>query len=403
MALQNFHIGGCELQLLSLCRALRKYNVELFVIHSRTAGSQKTLSLEGVQFLYIPWICLKLRIIPYYLRYLFRCKVGAIPHLFHCHVPAPFTEQVLWFAQEQKIPAVLKITVEGEVPALQKKSQERLSLPACFRYLFRRVPLSLKKEALENALFGKERLQTYSRVDRYISINPNIQEELERFLIDRARIASIPNGVDAERFKPVSEKEKREIKRALGLPVDLQYIVMAARFAERKRYEDLIFAWSLLASSYPDHCLLLIGDGEERVRCERLVDCLGLSSKALFAGEQVEMEKYFQVTRLFAFTSRLEGLPNVLLEAMSSALPIVATSIGGIREIVTHLQEGMLFAPGDRKALAESIKYLLDHPEEGMKMGAAARKKILSEYAFEQIAPQFAALYDSLLQPEAAL
>lgn len=397
MALHSFHVGGCELQLLSLCKELRKYNIELLVLYSHTRGSQIPSPIEGVKFSAVPWIFQKCRIVPLYLHYLFKWKRGKNPDLFHCHALSPFVEQTLQFAQRRAIPTLVKITTEGEVSSLKKKIQERQSFLSWMAMLFTKSPFAKKKAALENCLFGKHRWRYYSHVDRYISINPNIHRELERFPLEKNTIVSIPNGVDPGRFKPILEEEKRAVKKELGLEVDQNYIVMAARFIERKRFPDLIFAWNQIASHYPQHTLLLIGEGLERPSCEQLVKDLRLSSRVIFTGVRAQMEKYLQAASLFVFTSRLEGLPNVILEAMASSLPIIATSIAGIQEIIEAPKQGILYPPGDREALLRSLRDCLDHPEEGKRRGRAAREKILENYALEKIAPRFISLYEEIV------
>ncbi len=367
MTLHAFQVGGCELQLLSLAKALKNHGVDLIILYSRVAGSVSYKSAGELEFFEIPRMLYKPRLIPLYLSYLFRWKLKSLPLLFHCHAISYFTEQILSFAQSKKVPTMVKVATGGDVTALKNR-------------------------------IGKIGFRTYAQVDRYLSINPSIQRELEDFPIAKGKIASIPNAVDPARFFPIGEREKVSLKESLGLPRQSRFITMVARFVERKRYEDLIRAWAEIAAKYPMHMLLLVGDGEERPNCEHLAEQLNIQDRVIFAGEQRDTARYFQVTDLFAFTSRLEGLPNVVLEAMSSELPILASAIPGVEEIIVPFRNGLLFPPLDVAAIVRSLTYLLAHPEEARKMGIAARKKILEEFSFEKIAPKFCALYEELAQ-----
>ncbi len=396
MAIHSFHVGGCELQLLNLCKELQELAIEPIIIYSKTANSQRFHSTEELKFYYVPAIFYKFRIVHFYLHYLFRWKIGRMPDLFHCHASSRFTEQVLWFAQMCHIPTLVKITTGGHVTEIKEKIEQRIGIGAIIRRFLSRSH-KIKEIHIENALFGKHRFDTFSKVNGYLCINPSIQEELESFPIHNDKLFPIPNGVNSDRFKPVPEVEKGAIKKSLGLPHEMRYIMMPVRFVSRKRICDLIHAWANIESNYPSHLLLLVGDGIERQAMEQLAENLGIRGRIIFAGMQSNLEKYFQITDVFAFTSQLEGLPNAVLEAMSSALPIVATSIAGIKEIIVPNLEGILFPPGEVTALTHSLTYLLDHPEEARKMGAAAREKILKEYSFAIIAPRFNTLYRKLL------
>ena len=397
MTLHTFHVGGCELQLLKLCKALREHPLQLMIVYSYVATSEKKITVDGVMCYCVPWVIQKCRLTHFYLAYLFRWKVKRLPQVFHCHAVSPFTEQVLGFAQKKNIPALVKVANGGHIEQLKQKCSERDSVWAWLKQIVKKEPFHVKKSRLENALFGRWRYSTYANASGYLSINPSIFGELERFPIQKKRIFPIPNGVDTDRFRPIDQKRKIALKQELGLPIDREWIVAIGRLVERKRFEDLILAWSAIEADYPDRSLLFIGDGPERAPLERLAQRLRIDARVRFEGMQNGLERYYQIAHLFVFPSRLEGLPNVVLEAMSSACPIVASHIPGICEVLESEKEGILFPPMDIAALKEAMRRMLDHPDQAARFGLAARQKALDCYSFQKIAPQFAGLYKKFI------
>jgi len=391
MALHSFHIGGCELQLLSLCREILQHGFEPIILYSSTKGSFHPKRDGNLQFFHIPKVFYFTRLIPLYLKFLFGWKLKRLPDLFHCHGYAPFAEQIVEYARDSNIPTIVKFTTDGEVTSLRRGIENKIKLADLLSQR------SFKRSRLEKYLFGKNRLSTVLKVDRFVCINPTILSELLRFPIDRNKLIQIPNGVDVNRFKPVAAAEKDRIKISLGLSPSVSYILCAARFVERKRIGDLIEAWAAIEAFYPTRELVLVGDGELRSELAQLVRKLNIQRRVVFPGMKESLELYYQSSDLFVFPSSLEGLPNVILEAMSTALPVIATAISGIQELIQSGVNGVLFTPTDIQGLIASIRYVFEHPLEASRMGKAARETILLNYSFDKIGPRFASFYRNLM------
>lgn len=391
MALHSFHIGGCELQLLSLCSEIKQLGIEPIILYSSTKGSFHPKKDGKIQFYHIPKIFYFTRLIPIYLKFLFRWKLRRQPDLFHCHGYAAFAEQVVEYAKSVNIPTVVKFTTDGQVTKLRNEIDSKIKLSDL---LFRG---QITRSRIRKYLFGKNRFSIFSKIDRFLCINSTIFHELLDFPIEQSKLIPITNGVDVARFRPVSPAEKNRIKTSLGLSPSHCYILCAARFVERKRIGDLIEAWAAIESLYPSHQLLLAGDGEQRGKLELLVKKFNIQRRVHFAGMKDNLECYYQSSDIFIFPSRLEGLPNVILEAMSSALPIIATSISGIRELIQSGVNGLLSSPADIEGLTKSLQFVIDHPSEAVRMGRAARETILANYSFNKIGPRFSSLYRELL------
>ena len=142
------------------------------------------------------------------------------------------------------------------------------------------------------------------------------------------------------------------------------------RLDEIKRQDLLIRAFGAVRARFPEVHLLLVGDGPRRDELRGLAEGLGLSDCVHFTGYQAEPEKSLQAMDLFALTSRSEGMPLSVLEAWAAGLPVVASRVGGLPELIEHGQTGLLFAPDDETELARVLGELVAEPGGAEQIGA---------------------------------
>ena len=184
------------------------------------------------------------------------------------------------------------------------------------------------------------------------------------------RVELIYHGVDLRMFRPALER--RDHSEPL--------IVSVGRLVEKKGFDDLLSACSLLAATGRKFRCEIYGEGPWRRDLEALRDGLGLGEIVKFSGERTQRElvPIYQRADVFALTPRVtddsdrDGVPNVLVEAMACGIPIVSTLVGGIPELVSHDTNGLLAKSNDAGAIAACLEFLLDHPEERKRLGAAA-------------------------------
>jgi glycosyltransferase involved in cell wall biosynthesis len=119
-----------------------------------------------------------------------------------------------------------------------------------------------------------------------------------------------------------------------------------------------------------------------------------------FAGRVDDAGRYFQAADLFVLPSSTEGLSNSLLEAMSCALPVLATNVGGAPDVIEQDIHGHLIPPDDLDALQQGLETLLADQSLRFRLGAAARKRILSDFSLDSVSERISALYHRLLNPE---
>jgi glycosyltransferase involved in cell wall biosynthesis len=217
-------------------------------------------------------------------------------------------------------------------------------------------------------------------------------EKLKSLLVDQyhippEHIKMIYNGVDTDFFTPQSTGNNS------GNPV----ILSIGRLAPDKNQETLIDAFRLVLQDHPDAELWLVGDGPRRSFLEkRLQQTLPPRQFSLFPA-QVDIRPFLHQATLFALSSVTEALPNVVLEAMATGLPVVATQVGGLPEIVLPGQSGWLVPPREPALMAEAIKQLLADPDRRRSFGKAGRERVERNFSFNVMVRRHEALFDACL------
>lgn len=205
----------------------------------------------------------------------------------------------------------------------------------------------------------------------------------------------IPNGIPLSEFGPNAETRAR-IRRELGIPSDAYVVGSVGRLAPEKDYALMVRAMTSLwnaprgASGAPAY-LVLVGDGPSRGEIERAVP-ESARARCIFTGVRKDVADVLTAFDVFSLTSRTEGLPLVIPEAMTTALPVVATAVGGLPSIVPE-EVGMLAPYGDADALARAMLALRDDPERRRCMGEAARGHAHRSFSLEKMTDRYESLY----------
>ena len=196
-------------------------------------------------------------------------------------------------------------------------------------------------------------------------------------------VQTIHNGIDLERFSPAG-------------PAPDGPAVIVARLAPEKDVATLLRAAAVARSAQPDFRLEIAGDGPCRTELERLAAELGLADGVRFLGPVRDVPALLRRARLFVLSSLTEGISLTLLEAMASALPVVATRVGGNGEVVTEGETGLLIPAGDPAALAEGMLALWNDPGRRVEMGRAARRRVEEEFDVRRMVARYENLYEQL-------
>ncbi len=251
---------------------------------------------------------------------------------------------------------------------------------------------------------GLRRLLRY-RTWRAITVTTSIHERLQRLgALPWGRSAVIANGIPTSEYERVRTGSFRKILRArYGIPERAFVVGSVGRLAPEKNYSLLLQAVASLraSASDPDDApfLVLVGDGLERPRLEAQTHQLGLDLCVRFAGFQADVASWLGCLDVFCLPSLTEGLPLTLLEAGAASLPLVATDVGGNREIVQEGVNGFLVASGDTAGLTNALNRLRNDPSLRIRMGQQAQEIVARQYAADAMLDRYEALYQELLRP----
>jgi glycosyltransferase involved in cell wall biosynthesis len=233
--------------------------------------------------------------------------------------------------------------------------------------------------------------------DELVTVSPRVRADLLALGIGRPdRFSVVPLGLDLERFENV-ERHRGGLRRELGLDSARPLIGIVARLVPIKAHEVFLAAARTLASRREDARFLIVGDGERRAELERLAAELGLGSTVTFLGWRGDLDRIYADLDLVVLTSRNEGSPVALIEAMAAGCTVVSTRVGGVPDVIEDGTTGRLVPPDDPTAIAHAMGDLLADAGLRRRLSAAARPWALSHYGSARLVRDVDQLYTRLL------
>ncbi len=229
----------------------------------------------------------------------------------------------------------------------------------------------------------------YRFATRIVANSPSASRILFDEGVPTTRVNVIPNGLDGAAY--ADRVSRGPISR----------VVTVANLRPEKRHETLIVAASLLAQSCPGLRYRIVGDGSRRHDLEALARIKGVDHIIEFTGHRDDIPAVLSSSDLFVLPSRSEAFPNGVIEAMAAALPVVASAVGGLRDLIDPGRTGILVPPDDPQLLAAALKGLYEDPGRAWEIGAAARGEVLARYSFERMVSAFEDLYEAMLREHA--
>jgi len=254
---------------------------------------------------------------------------------------------------------------------------------------------------------GRRRRYRYVRriyrpfVTRYVTLSRHLEEYLERQVgVEAARISQIYNGVDTERFRPVSGTRPAIPGCPFGEPG--QWLVgtvgrMEAIKDPLNLARAFVRALELQPAAAKQLRLILVGDGALRTEVGAVLDRAGVRERVWFAGERDDVPEVMRGLDCFVLPSLAEGVSNTILEAMASRLPIVATSVGGNSELIESGMTGTLVPPANSEALAAAMLGYFNEQPTARRHARAARHAAESRFSLVRMAADYASLYERSL------
>lgn len=232
-------------------------------------------------------------------------------------------------------------------------------------------------------------------VDAYAVVTPALAAVARKNReCDPARLSVVPNGIDVTVFAPSAEGRHRT-RAELQIPTEASVVGTVGRLAPEK--DQALLVRAMLPLLGPMRHLVIVGDGPEREALAALIRSSGRERYVHMTGARDDVALLLPAFDVFALPSRTEGLPLVLLEAMSTELVVVASAVGGIPDLVEHGATGFLIAPGECAPLTARIASLFDDRHGARQVGRVARQRVLDRHSLGRMAAGYEALYRSVV------
>jgi sugar transferase (PEP-CTERM/EpsH1 system associated) len=356
--------GGMEFGVLKLVNGLSPDRIANAVCSTNPAGDMKALLQPNAALFELRR---RAGNDPRLVRDLYRLFKRERPDIVHTHAWGTLVEGLL-AARMAGVPVV----VHGEHGTLQLRARQR--------WVQRRA---------------------WAAADQVLSVSSRLAERMAaetRFPLDRIRV--IRNGVDLTRF---GGRNRAAARAALQLDAGTRVAVAVGRLVPVKDHSSLLEAAELMARQSRGFTLLLAGDGPLRSALTERANALGLSDFVRVLGHRADIEVVLNAADVFVQSSVSEGLSNTILEAMASALPVVATRVGGADEMVEQGVTGLLVEPSSAPALAAALGSLLFDAPRARTMGEAGRIRAESEFSLGGMMRRYEALYARLASEKCAL
>ena len=243
---------------------------------------------------------------------------------------------------------------------------------------------------------GRARLRfVLAKADAVIPSCPEATKALEAAGVSPDKIERIPNGVDAHRFFPANEDEKRVLKRSFGVPEHAFVAIAVARLVPKNDVACALEAWKRVCVSHPESVLIIVGNGPEGPRLSAYADTELDGRSVIFTGgtPRDDVARLLRTADVYVSYSRSEEASDAMLEAMSSGLPVIAASRPGADQLVRHSKNGFVFDPDHPMDGADYLLRLAEDPALLTSMSITARDDVESRHSFEQIALRVEQLY----------
>lgn len=252
----------------------------------------------------------------------------------------------------------------------------------------------------QSAFIALERLLA-RRTDVLVAVSPEVRDELVDLGVGKpAQYRVIPLGLDLAPFLAIGtggrsggNEAEGKLRAALGLGPDVPLAGIPGRLVPVKDHETLFSA----LATVPDVHLAVLGDGELRQTLEGMAHSLGIAGRTHFTGWWEDMPGALADLDVVVLSSRNEGTPVALIEALAAGRPVIATDVGGVRHVVQDSETGWLAPPGDPAALAELLRRVLEHRELAARLAAEGRRRVAQRFGQANMIASHVALYQELL------
>lgn len=254
------------------------------------------------------------------------------------------------------------------------------------------VVLSRRVDNPEPAWWARYKYRLY---DRVITISQGIRAVLLHAGVDATRVVCVPSAVDTQRFQP--QADHAWFAQEFGLTPGQPVVAMIAQLIPRKGHRYLLAALPQILQAVPQARFLIFGQGPLEDELRHAIAAAGLEEVVRWCGFREDLARILPCLNLVVHPAEMEGLGVSLLQAAACGIPIVASAVGGIPEVVRHEQNGLLVAAGDVPALAADIRHLLLHPDVAATFGKSGRALVEREFSLAAMVAGNLRVYQEIL------
>ena len=236
-------------------------------------------------------------------------------------------------------------------------------------------------------------------VDAHICVSQGVADySINVGKLNPAKIRVIPNGVDYERFANAQPADLSEF----GIAVDHKTVLCVGRLDPQKGVMALLDAFATLSKQMPDTHLLFAGEGPLRAKAEAFVRHAGLQNRVHLAGRRADVAELMQAADCLVLASRWEGMPNVVLEAMSAGLPAVTTPVEGVDELIRDKVTGRILKGDDPATLLAGIRETLEDGTPSLAWAKAAQEVVEKDFTWERVASEYDAVFRQAIESKSS-
>jgi glycosyltransferase involved in cell wall biosynthesis len=286
-------------------------------------------------------------------------------------------------------------THSSKAGALGRVAARRAGVPAVV-HTFHGFPFNQFQSAVRRQAYIAIERRLGRVTDAFLAVGGAVAAEAIRLRIAPAeRTLVIASAIETD-IVPITPGSRREARRLLGLPPHARVVGTVGRLDSQKAPQDMLAAFARLRR--PDTYFVWIGDGPHAARMARAIRRRGLSERFILLGERGDVPALLPGLDVFAMSSRYEGLPCALVEAMTCGVPAVATAVNAVPEAVVNGRTGLLVPPAQPEYLARAIAHLLDHPDVASRMALAAQAALGDAFEPQRLGRDLVETYNRALK-----
>ncbi|MGE5308177.1 MAG: glycosyltransferase family 4 protein [Deltaproteobacteria bacterium] len=227
--------------------------------------------------------------------------------------------------------------------------------------------------------------------DAVIAVSPALHEEIAKSGISPMKIRTIPNGIGFS--GKTAEKDRLRLRQENCIEAGIKAVLSVGRLSREKGHDVLLRAFAALIREGRQLKLIVVGEGGQRAMLEELSERLGLKGQVVFTGFRNDVRMFLDSCDIFVLPSFTEAMPMALVEALSAGIPVVATKVGAVPDILQEGKYGLLTSPGDPDGMAAAIRNILADPASAADRAEKGRRHCRNTMSSRRMAQEYARVY----------